>query len=101
MHKFLPKTKNTTNIVLIALICYFVFHLIYGERGVISYFKLQAELENKHNKLAVLRGKRIEIENNTKLLRNESMDQDMLDEKIRNTLGLSDPNERVIKLEEN
>jgi cell division protein FtsB len=76
---------------------YFVFHAIYGSLGIIAYFKLQSELESSHKKLEQLRAERLEIENKTKLLRPGSLDKDMLDETIRNVLGLSSPQEKVYK----
>ena len=81
------------------MLLYFIFHSIYGSRGVIAYFKLQAELENAHSKLNSLRVERLEIENKAKLLRPESLDKDMLDEKARNVLGVVSPNEQVFKKE--
>ncbi|MCP5369978.1 MAG: septum formation initiator family protein [Rickettsiaceae bacterium] len=97
--KSIFKIKSVLNIVVLLLICYFIFHSIYGDRGMISYFKLQAQLKNQHQKLASLRAERLEIENSTKLLRDDSMDKDMLDEKIRTVLGMSQPNEKIIKIE--
>ena len=47
----------------------------------------------------MLRAERLEIENRAKLLRPESLDIDMLDEKARNTLGVIAPNEQVFKKE--
>jgi cell division protein FtsB len=97
--KTIFKIQSVLNIVVLLLICYFVFHSIYGSKGIISYFKLQAQLNNQHQKLAALRAERLEIENGTKLLRDDSIDQDMLDEKIRTVLGLSQSNEKIVKIE--
>ena len=79
--------KTALNILILFMLIYFVFHSIYGSRGIIAYFKLQAELENAHLKLESLRSERLEIENRAKLLRPGSLDKDMLDEKARNVLG--------------
>lgn len=79
------------------MLLYFVFHSIYGSRGIIAYFKLQAELESSHKNLDQLRAERLEIENRAKLLRPGSLDRDMLDEKTRNVLGLSSPKEKIFK----
>ncbi|MGC0371537.1 MAG: hypothetical protein DGJ47_000226 [Rickettsiaceae bacterium] len=91
--------KIIINGLILAAIGYFTFHSIYGDRGALSYFKLQAKLEKTHVQLDSLRAQRLEIENKTKLLRNESMDRDMLDEKIRNVLGLSASDEKILQLE--
>ena len=107
--KMIKKSKLTTikitkrtafNILILSMLLYFVFHSIYGTRGIIAYFKLQAELENVHTKLSTLRAERLEIENRAKLLRPGSLDRDMLDEKARNVLGVVAPNEQVFKREQ-
>ncbi len=87
--------KQILNIASIFILIYFVFHSIYGNKGILAYFRLQAELDLAHQKLKLLRVERLEIENQTKLLRNESLDKDMLDEKIRSVLGVSAPGEQV------
>ena len=95
--QFKISKKNAFNILVFLMLIYFVFHSIYGSRGIIAYFKLQSELERSHNKLEILRAERLEIENRTKLLRHGSIDRDMLDEKIRNILGFSTPKEKIFK----
>lgn len=98
--KAIQFTKKTLfNVIMLFMLLYFIFHSIYGSRGVIAYFTLQAELENAHSKLNALRVERLEIETKTKLLRPESLDKDMLDEKARNVLGVVAPNEQVFKKE--
>jgi len=98
--KFIKITKKTSfNILILLMLLYFIFHSIYGGRGIIAYFKLQSELENAHMKLEELRSERLEIEHRAKLLRPGSLDRDMLDEKARNILGIVSPNEMVFKKE--
>lgn len=89
--------KSVFNGIILLMLLYFIFHSIYGSRGIIAYFQLQAELEHSHAKLEKLRAERLEIENRTKLLRPGSLDKDMLDEKIRNILGLSQTKEKIFK----
>ncbi len=59
--------KKVLNVLVLLMLIYFVFHSIYGSRGMLAYFKLQAELSNSHKKLGILRAERLEIENRTKL----------------------------------
>lgn len=89
--------KAVVNVVMFIVLIYFIFHSIYGSRGILAYFKLHAELERTHKTLENLRAERLEVENKTKLLRPGSLDRDMLEEKVRNVLGLSNPNEKVVK----
>ena len=99
-NKIKINNSKILNIVAILMLAYFIFHSVYGTRGALSYFRLQAELKHAHQKLEILRAERLEIENRTKLLRHESIDRDMLDEKIRNVLGFSAPGEKVFKKSE-
>ena len=97
-NKFLFNRKMVFNTVGVFMLLYFVFHSIYGNRGILAYCTLQAELSNSHKKLEILCAERLEIENRTKLLRHESIDKDMLDEKIRSVLGFSAPTEKVFTM---
>lgn len=96
--KILKFTRKTIfNIIMCVMLLYFIFHSIYGSRGILAYFKLQAELEGAHQKLNLLRAERLEVENRAKLLRPGSLDKDMLDEKARNILGVVGNNELVFQ----
>ncbi len=86
------------NIAVIVMFIYFIFHSIYGSRGVVAYFRLQSEIDQSTKKLSHLRAERLEIENKTKLLRPESLDLDMLEEKVKKVLGVAEPEEKIIKI---
>lgn len=92
--------KTGLNLLVVCLLSYFVFHSVYGNRGIIAYFKLQAEMENAYSKLARLKSERLMMENKTKLLRPESLDLDMLDEKARAILGVARPEEKILNIEQ-
>jgi cell division protein FtsB len=72
---------------------------VYGNRGILVYFQLKAELDNAHQQLAALKSDRLEAENKVKLLRPQSLDLDMLDEKARTILGVSSPKEKKLYTE--
>lgn len=90
--------KLITNIVIFLLLSYFIFHSIYGSRGIIAYFKFQAEIERSYDELDKLKAQRLEVENRTKLLRPNSIDKDMLDEKVRSVLGGSKKEEKIFSV---
>ena len=90
--------KLIFNILLSLLLVYFIFHSIYGNRGIIAYFKLNGQLEKAYRELEELRAERIEIEHIVKLLRPGSLDRDMLDQAARKTLGLASPKEQVFTI---
>lgn len=75
------------------LLLYFIFHTVYGNRGLISYFKLNQKISKANDELMILRHERIENEHKVRLLK--SGDKDIIDEKARNILGVASPNEQV------
>lgn len=87
--------KIILNIFLALLLGYFVFHCIYGNKGVFAYLKVNRKLEKAYDELKLLRAERVELEHNVKLLKTESLDKDMLDEQARKVLGIAAPNEQV------
>lgn len=78
------------------LFMYFGFHLLHGDMG---YFALRgvnlklAEAQQKHD---ALKEAREALENRVRLLRPDSLDLDMLDERARVVLGFVRPEERVV-----
>lgn len=98
MQKLIQAKKNVLfNITLVLIMIYFVFHAIFGNRGIIAYLTLKEELRQSTLILNQLVSTRNKIENHTALLRPGSLDKDMLDEQIRHVLGLSDPTEKIFK----
>lgn len=87
--------KLILNILISLLLIYFIFHSIYGNRGMIAYFKLNQKFEKSYAELEALRAERIEINNRVKMLRPDSLDKDMLDQQARNILGIASPKEQV------
>lgn len=90
--------KLIFNISLALLLGYFIFHSIYGNKGIIAYLKVNQQLEKAYSELRTLRAERVELEHNVKLLRPESLDKDMLDEQARKVLGVASPNEKVLTI---
>lgn len=83
------------NTLLSLLLIYFVFHSFYGNRGIIAYFTLSQKLQKSYSELESLRAERVELEHKVKLLRPESLDQDMLDQEARRVLGIASSKEQV------
>lgn len=87
--------KLILNILLVLSLGYFVYHSIYGNKGVLAYIKVSGQLEKAYNELRGQRAERVELEHNVELLRSESLDRDMLDEQVRRVLGVASPKEQV------
>jgi cell division protein FtsB len=85
--------KLIFNTLIFLLLVYFIFHSVYGNLGIIAYFKVNQQFEKSYSELEELRSSRIEIEHRAKLLK--SGDKDIIDEKARNILGVASPKEQV------
>jgi len=80
----------------ISLMCYFGYHLVQGERGLLSWLRLTQDVKLAKSRLADLNNEREALDRRVSLLRPEHLDRDMLDERARATLNLVGPHEIVI-----
>ncbi|MFA6279957.1 MAG: septum formation initiator family protein [Bdellovibrionales bacterium] len=79
-----------------SLVGYFLYHTVQGDRGWFAMLRVQNEIKIGEANLARLTKEREELEHRTTLLRDKSMDPDLLDEKARELLNYSKPNEIII-----
>ncbi|HAX92253.1 MAG TPA: hypothetical protein DCY07_08665 [Rhodospirillaceae bacterium] len=79
-----------------AIVGYFLYHTIQGDRGWFAMLRMQHEIKTAEKTLSTLQKDRQELQNRTQLLRDQSMDPDLLDEKSRELLNYSKPNEIII-----
>jgi len=75
---------------------YFAYHAIQGERGLLTLWQLNQQVSAADAELAVLEAEHDALAHRVSLLRPESLDQDMLDERARRVLGLVGRDELVI-----
>ena len=75
------------------LIFYFGFHAFTGDRGLLSSTQRDATQE-----LAQLRTQRQDLEARARLLRDNSLSADLLEERARSLLGFGHPNDYVIRV---
>lgn len=80
----------------VSLMCYFGYHLVQGERGLLAWLQLTQEIKLAKTRLAELDQQRTALDRRVSLLRPEHLDRDMLDERARATLNLAGPHEIVI-----
>lgn len=83
-------------LVVTALVLYFGYFAIYGNHGLVSWIRLQHEIELKQGERDRIRSERLALEHRVRLLRSESVDPDLLEEQARERLGLADADEVVI-----
>ena len=84
--------------ILACLIFYFGFHALTGERGLLLSRQRQEMLADKQDELRRLRLERTQLETRARLLRNESLSADLLEERAHVLLGFADPRDYVIRV---
>lgn len=87
-----------TTAALCLLILYFGFHALTGDRGILSTGERDQTLMDRQAQLASLTRQRRELETRARLLRDESVSADLLDERARALLGFADPRDYVIRV---
>lgn len=83
---------------LLLLIVYFGFHAFTGERGLLLRSQRQATLAQRQAELNSVRTERMDLEARARLLRDESLSADLLEERARSLLGFADPRDYVIRV---
>ena len=78
------------------LMGYFGYHLVQGERGLLAWLRLDNELREAQATAAEVRRERDTLERRVSLLRPDSLDRDLLDERARATLNVARPNEIIL-----
>lgn len=79
-----------------ALAAYFAYHAVVGANGIVAWRELQREEVRLDTELAAARARRLQLEHRVTLMRPESLDPDMLDERARETLNLANPNDITV-----
>lgn len=79
-----------------AIVGYFLYYTIQGDRGWFAMLRLQREVEATEATLMQIQKERDELQHRTSLLRSDSLDPDLLDEKSRQLLNYSRPDEVIV-----
>ena len=80
------------------LVAYFLFHMVQGERGLFAWVQLNQQIDQEERENKNLLAERVAWENKIKLMRTDSLDADLLDERVRLMMGFSSKDEAVIFL---
>ncbi len=83
------------------VVAYIGYHAIQGDRGVLAYLTYSQELDRATATLDDVRRTRERLAHRVALLRPESLDPDLLEERARITLDLIGPNEFLVILPNN
>jgi cell division protein FtsB len=75
---------------------YFAFHAVHGDRGVFAYAELSEQVRDAQVKLAEVRGQREALGSDVRLLQRESLDLNLLEERVRAVLNYVDDDDLLI-----
>jgi|SRR5579859_2316371 len=93
-------TQILSPVIAAAVVAYFAYYTVEGERGLIALARLQADSAGAEDDLARLKKEREALELKVMSLRPESIDLDRLDERTRTLLNDSRADELIIKIPE-
>ena len=91
-----PLTYFGSFMLLGTLVAFFGFHSLTGERGLLMRDNLDREIESAKEHLYLLKKKNAKLQARISLMSNELIDKDILEEMVRNELGLFANNEILI-----
>src|SRR5580704_15068877 len=83
-------------VIFATLFGYFGYHLVNGERGLLSMARLEREVQVANQNLAEAETTRKIWERRVSALRNQSLDPDMLDERARALLNFARKDDIII-----
>lgn len=94
-----PKSTKINKIfilfLLISLSFYIVYHLISGDRGFLSLFRLSKQYQILSQEIKTLEQQKQHLEKKVYMLKPESLNLDLLDEQVRRNLGYCKKGETV------
>ncbi|HEX3916853.1 MAG TPA: septum formation initiator family protein [Caulobacteraceae bacterium] len=87
-------------VVLAALIVYFGFNALTGDRGILTTRQRQATLAEDEAQLQTLRAEHAELALHARLLSDQTPSSDLIEERAHEVLGFADPKDYVIRTPE-
>jgi len=84
----------------LSIMAYFAWHAVHGDNGLLKLVELRESRSALAMKVENAREIRARLERDVALLRPESLDPDLLDERARAALGFAHPDELTIFVDE-
>ncbi len=92
-HRF---SKMLLPMFCIGVLAYLAYHVFEGERGMKIWWAVDARIVKAEEEHAQKRIERERLEARVRLLREDTLDRDMLEERLRAMLNLARPDEIII-----
>ena len=83
--------------ILAGLIFYFGFNALSGDRGILTTRQREATLAEDESELKALRAERADLALRARLLSDNDLSRDLLEERAHVLLGFADPRDYVIR----
>ena len=83
------------------VVVYFAYHAVQGDRGLLALGKLRGEVEMLQARTLDMRDQRFTMQQKVQMLRTETIDPDMLEERARLLLGYGRGDELVVIIRPN
>ena len=93
-------TTFVPTLILAALIFYFGFNALTGDRGILTTRQREATLAEDEAQLASLKAEHAELAQRVALLSDGHVSSDLLEERAHVVLGFADPRDYVIRTPE-
>ena len=88
--------RSLRAILLAGVSLYLGYHVVQGEHGVIAWLKISQQIEFTGTELEELSNRHRELENRVQLLRSDSLDPDLLEERARVVLNYALKEDRIV-----
>ena len=86
-------------VLLTAIVSFFGFHIVSGERGLLARPGLELKIVQAEEQLALLHKHQRFLQQRIALLRSGAVDADILAETARSELGLYGPNDVIVSID--
>jgi cell division protein FtsB len=83
-------------LIALLVMIYFGYHIVQGERGLISWMRLRQKITVSEGQLSVVQEEKETLQRRVNLLRPDSLDRDMLEERAYEVLNLGNPGDTII-----
>ena len=94
-----PMTFFGYFVLLSAIVFFFGFHIVSGERGLLAHPGLELKIVQAEEQLALLQKHHRFLQQRIALLQSGSVDADILAETARSELGLYGPNDVIVSID--
>jgi len=81
----------------ICLCVYFSFHAVQGQRSITRLLSVENQIVKQGSDLAALTDKRAALQERVSMMRPDSINKDLLEERVRDVLGYKHADEWVVR----